>query len=118
MMMPVLEYDLELQLHQINEKLVRSLQKFAPFGPGNMKPRFISTEVKTVYAPKIVGNNHLKMTISDGESTTFDAIAYNMGDLIGNFVNGSKFDICYVLDENYWNNKVTIQLNIKDIKFN
>lgn len=118
MMLPSLEYDLELQFHQINEKLVRSLQKFAPFGPGNMKPRFISKEVKTVFAPKIVGNNHLKMTLTDGDSATFDAIAYNMGDLIGSFVNGNKFDICYALDENYWNNKVTIQLNIKDIKFN
>ena len=117
MMLPSLEYDLELQLHQINEKLVRSLQKFAPFGPGNMKPRFISREVRTVFAPKIVGNNHLKMTLTDGNSATFDSIAYNMGDLINSFVNGNKFDICYALDENYWNNKVTIQLNIKDVKF-
>ena len=118
MMQPVLEYDLELQLHQINDKLVRSLQKFAPFGPGNMKPRFISRSVKAVYPPKIVGNNHLKLTLSDGETANFEAIAYNMGDLISNFVNGNKFDICYALDENYWNNRVTIQLNIKDIKFN
>jgi len=118
MLSPTLEYDLELQFQQINEKLVRSLQKFAPFGPGNMKPRFISRDVKTVFAPKIVGNNHLKMILTDGNSATFDAIAYNMGDMISNFVNGNKFDICYALDENYWNNKVTIQLNIKDIKFN
>jgi single-stranded-DNA-specific exonuclease len=118
MMLPTLDYDLELNLHQINEKLVRSLQKFAPFGPGNMKPRFISRDLRTAFAPKVVGSNHLKLVVTDGNSSTFDAIAYNMGDLIGNFVNGNKFDICYSLDENYWNDRVTIQLNIKDIKFN
>jgi single-stranded-DNA-specific exonuclease len=118
MLLPTLEYDMELQFFQINEKLVRSLQKFAPFGPGNMKPRFISKKLKTVFAPKVVGKNHLKMTLTDGESSTFDAIAYNMGELINNFSNGNTFDICYALDENFWNNKVTIQLNIKDIKFN
>jgi len=117
MMQPTLDYDLELNLQQINEKLVRSLQKFAPFGPGNMKPRFISRELISAFAPKIVGANHLKLTVTDENSSKFDAIAYNMGDMMPNFVNGNKFDICYTLDENYWNDRVTIQLNIKDIKF-
>lgn len=116
MLIPTVEYDFELKFSNISDKLIRILDRFAPFGPGNMRPRFITRGVMFAEKPRKVGSNHLKLNLRDQNGKIFDAIAFGFGDYLDLIKNGNPFDVCYTLEENKWNGHVSIQLNIKDIQ--
>jgi hypothetical protein len=46
----------------------------------------------------------------------FDAIGFNLGQFEHAVSQGIPADICYAIEENHWNGKVTLQLNVKDMK--
>ncbi len=118
MMMPEIEIDNLLNLNMINTKFYNILKQFAPFGPENMSPMFLAKGVIDTGFVKIVGNNHLKLNVihPDISGLPMAAIAFQQGHHLEHIKAGKPFDICYHIEENEWNNKVTIQLNIKDIK--
>jgi single-stranded-DNA-specific exonuclease len=47
----------------------------------------------------------------------FNAIAFGQGHYAENVAKKIPFDICYSIEPNEWNGKVTLQLNIKDMAF-
>jgi len=115
---PEIEIDAELKLKAINTKLYKILKQFAPFGPGNMAPIFMTDNlIDTGYA-RVVGNNHLKLTVVQLDVTGFpiSAIAFQQGQNIEHIKTGGTFNICYHIEENEWNGQKSLQLNIKDIK--
>lgn len=111
---PCINYDLELIIDRIDDKFWRILKQFSPFGPGNMNPVFMSSRVKDTGLAKIVGNNHLKLNITQG-AKTIPAIAFGMGEYLEK-IKGKNFDILYHIEENFYNNVASLQLMIKDIK--
>lgn len=115
---PEIEIDSEIALNAINSKFYKVLKQFAPFGPQNMKPIFISTGVKDKGFARIVGNNHLKVDVVDPKdpSIQFGAIGFNLGHHLESVQEGKLFDFAYTLEENEWNGTVSLQLNIKDIR--
>jgi len=115
LLIPVLEYDIELAINEITPSFCRTIQRFGPFGPENMKPVLYSTNAKNKNPPKVVGENHLKLFIEQEEGG-LDAIAFNLHHYLEPVQDGKPFDICYTIEENVWNGKVNVQLNIKDIK--
>lgn len=114
---PEIEIDSELELADINDKFISILNQFAPFGPGNMSPVFATTRVNDTGYAKIVGANHIKMKVlkNSDYSHAFDAIAFQQADKFDIVKHKNPIDICYSIEENFWQNKITIQLNIKDI---
>ena len=117
--MPEVEVDCELGFSQITPKFLRILKQFAPFGPENNVPVFVTRELVDMGGARIVGSNHLKFNaISINERTApYPAIAFQQGEALGRMRHGDLFDLCYQLEENYWRGRTEIQLNIKDIKF-
>ncbi len=115
---PEIDVDLALDLSEITPTFVKNLNRFAPFGPGNMSPIFLSTNVVEEGYGKIVGEKHIKMRIlyPDKASQPLDAIAFNLKEHFEAIAAKNSFDIVYHVEENTWNNITTIQLNIKDIK--
>ncbi len=118
MLSPEVEIDLRINLNEIGPKFYKVLKQFAPFGPGNMSPVFQTDSVIDNGYGRIVGKNHLKLTIGHPEisSSPFPAIAFQQGDHYPYISQGNPFSICYHIEENEWNNQKSIQLNIKDIK--
>lgn len=115
---PEIEYDAEIPLRAISPKFFNVLKQFAPFGPGNMSPVFMSKNVWDVGDVMIVGNNHLKMSLTQEEGgRIFKAIAFGLGEHYDKVSQGISFDICYTVEENHFNGHVNLQLNIKDILF-
>ncbi len=117
--MPEVEVDCELKLGDVTPKFLRILKQFAPFGPDNNVPVFVSRELVDTGGARIVGTNHLKFNaISTTErSAPYPAIAFQMGECLERMKNGERFDLCYQLEENYWRGKTEIQLGVKDIRF-
>ncbi|WP_026902973.1 single-stranded-DNA-specific exonuclease RecJ [Pedobacter glucosidilyticus] len=116
MLIQVIEAEKCIDLKDINPKFFRILKQFAPFGPQNMAPVFISRNVYSYGYGSIVGNNHLKMSVRQKDSQVFDCIAFGYGDFLEQINRGIPFDICYTIEENVWKDKRSIQLNIKGIK--
>lgn len=105
-----------LQLNDIRPKFIRITRQFAPFGPQNMAPVFLSKNVYTYGLPSIVGTNHLKMVIRQEDSLLFECIGFGMGDYLGEIKKGIPFDVCYTIEDKVWKEKHSIQLNLKGIR--
>ncbi len=105
----------ELKLNEIDKDLLEWLKRFAPFGPGNMNPIFLSRKVMIVGYPYTVGTNHLKLKTIQNDKT-LDLIGFNMGEMSPFLKKGSYVDIAYSLEENVWQNVTKIQGKLKDIR--
>jgi single-stranded-DNA-specific exonuclease len=114
---PELEISTDLDLKKVTTKFWKILTQFEPFGPENSQPVFVSRDVKIQGVPTIVGNGHLKMRVKQNGSAVFDAIGFNMHDFEPLLRNCKEdtVDIAYILEENHWNGRRTIQMRLKDI---
>ena len=114
---PIIEYDLEIPFSIITLSFCKTLERFGPFGPENMKPVFVTKKVKNMYRPKIVGNNHVQLQLtSDEAGTYFKAIAFGFGEIFEDLCKARYFDICYTIEPNEYGGNYSLNLNIKDIK--
>jgi len=115
-LIPKIAIEAVVRLDDITSQIVKHLRNFAPFGPKNTRPLFVSYGVEVVGTPRIVGTNHLKFRArQNGE--VFDCIGFNMGEFLTRLEMGSRvIDMVYVVEENEWNDRKTVQLRIRDIK--
>jgi single-stranded-DNA-specific exonuclease len=118
-LVPEIEIDTDLPLSNINSRFYNILRQFSPFGPGNMSPLFRTDGIIDAGGSRIVGKNHLKLYVVHPEISggPFSAIAFQQGNHFEKIEKGIPFDICYHVEENEWNGSISLQLNIKDIKF-
>ena len=117
---PELNVDIEIDFPTITPKFVRILKQFAPFGPGNIAPVFLTRNVIDAGFSRAVGNRkHLKLSVMQQGNTenVFAGIAFQKGDLYDRIHDKEPFTMCYHIEENFWQGKTTLQLNVKDIKF-
>lgn len=119
MLIREIEIDAELGLTDITGNFYNILKQFAPFGPGNLSPVFRSSGVKDNGKGRVVGNNHLKLTLMQEGSQlgVYDGIAFQLGHHHPMVEQQEAFDVVYHIEENNFNNRITLQLNIKDLKF-
>lgn len=116
---PQIEVDIELLLKDINDKFFDILKQFAPFGPENMRPVFVTRRVRDYGTSRLVGKDksHLRLEVIEDESgAIIRGVGFNLEKHYPLIKSGEAFDICYTLDENTFNNKTTIQIMVKDIK--
>lgn len=115
---PEVRIDGEIHLNQINNKFYRILSQFAPFGPGNMAPVFVSKHVIDTGKARVVGKNHLSLEVVHANISGFplSAIAFQMDHKRNIVKDGQSFKICYQLQENEWKGQTNLQLYIKDIQ--
>ena len=118
MLIPEIEIDAELELHQITPKFFRILKQFSPFGPENMAPVFMSKGLQDKGYVRIVGNNHLKLDIQAAQNPreSFSAIAFGQAEHFDSALRKNIFSACYAIEENEYNGNVSLQLNVKDMK--
>ncbi|MFQ5582833.1 MAG: single-stranded-DNA-specific exonuclease RecJ, partial [Calditrichia bacterium] len=84
-LIPRMTIDCEAELSNFDKRFMRLLKLIGPFGPMNMRPVFISKNVRIVGEPAIVGNNHLKMQLEQN-GVKLNAIGFNLGDTKGDIV--------------------------------
>lgn len=115
---PQINIDMELNFGDIDEKTIRILKQFEPFGPQNMHPVFVTKNVNDTGYGKPMGlnNEHLKLFVKQNNSAGFPAIGFGLGQKHGLVSNRKRIDIIYTIDENEWNGKTSIQFNLKDIR--
>lgn len=118
MLVPTVEIDLEIKIDEIDDKLIRILKQFAPHGPHNMTPVFLSRGVLDSGFARVVGQNHLKLEVYQPHTklTKVEAIAFNKGDFLSFLQKQIPLDIVYKIKENEFRGQVSIQLMIEEIR--
>lgn len=120
---PEIKIDTEITLPEITPRLVRLLNEFSPFGPGNMRPVFLARNLELAGPPRIVGRNHLRFKVKQNNHI-IDAIGFNLGQLMPKLTPGRRDVECvFTIEENDFvsrngNGKrdTVPQLKIKDVK--
>ena len=117
-LIPKIDIDIEIELSEITEKLVRILKQFAPHGPENMTPIFCARNVFDTGWGRVVGSNHLKLELfqKSNPNFRFQAIAYDKGDFVNFFQRKTPMDIVFKIQENEFRGIKSIQLVIEDVK--
>ncbi len=116
-LIPMINIDLELDLNAVTAKFYNILRQMGPFGPGNMTPVFESKNVLLAGQPTIMKEKHIKFDVKQNGSPIFTAIGFGMAHLYAELIKGKPFSICYNLEENNFRDKKTLQLFLKDVKF-
>ena len=116
---PSLVYDLEIGLEEITHKFYRILTQMAPFGPKNMRPTFVTHQCRDQGGSRLVGNDkdHLKLEIMDSSGTILQAIGFGLGIHHAKVKQKIPFSILYAIDENEFNGTTSLQLAVKDLRF-
>ncbi len=121
-LIPTLEIEAVVELNSITPKFRRILERFAPFGPQNMKPIFMTEQVEIFDKPRVSLNNHLFMKVRKNNSVVFDVIGYNMGDYaielldLNGSIKNNYIDIVYTIESTTINDMTFPQLNLKDFR--
>ncbi|NLE02038.1 MAG: single-stranded-DNA-specific exonuclease RecJ [Fibrobacter sp.] len=113
-LVPVVVADTEVTMNEISPKFFRIINEMAPFGPGNMRPVLFCRNLKHRYPPRLVGQNHLKLSVT-GQGVVMDAIGFNLGDRHNEILNAASLGLAFTLDENEWNGKCSLQMKVKGI---
>lgn len=117
-LIPEIDVDVNIHLNEITPKFFSVLKQFAPHGPENMTPVFVTDNVVDTGWGRVVGTNHLKLELYQQENPTvkFHAIAFDKGDFLSFFQKKVPLSICYTVAENHYNGNTTLQLVIRDIQ--
>lgn len=118
LLIPEIKVDAKIEVKDITPKLMRILNQFAPFGPGNMTPTFMAEGLTDSGYAKGVGQEgaHLKLAINQDGWGPIGGIGFNMGDKLTSVLSRKPFDAVFSLDENEWQGNVSLQLKLKDLK--
>jgi len=113
---PEIKIDAEIEFSQITDKFQRIIAQMAPFGPHNSAPVFVSHQVLLVGIPRVLGEKHLKFSLKQLNSSSFEAIGFGLAEYEKLLQPNRPFSVCYTVEENVWRDQRQIQLNIKGIK--
>ena len=117
-LIPPIDIDDQLPLTDITMGFYKLLCQMEPFGPGNANPTF---ESRAVYAvpdsTRVVGNSHLKVTLTQDGYHVIDAIGFGLGEYCERILTGEPFRVCYNVDLNEYRGVKSLQLRLKDVQW-
>ena len=118
MLIPVIEIDLELPLSAITPGFRSILKQMAPFGPENHKPVFKSGGVFVKNSLASFKDKHIRFLAGQqGSETVVNVVGFDMMEHYEPLLNNHTFTMAYTIEENTYNGMTSLQLRLKDIKF-
>jgi single-stranded-DNA-specific exonuclease len=112
---PSIAVDAEIFLSDIAPSYYNILTQFAPHGPQNMRPIFMSKAVHDYQAGTyIVKEKHVKFVIEQN-GVCIRGIGFNLADKLSLCKQGA-FDICYHIEPNDWNGNTNLEIRVLDVR--
>ena len=115
-LVPEIIIDAALSFDEINEPLYKIICQMEPFGPDNMRPVFIASNVTDTGFSKIVKDLHIRFVVKQQNNKTFTGIGFNLADKFHLLETKKPVDLVFTLDENEWNGESNLQLKIIDLR--
>ena len=90
----------------------------APFGPENQKPVFEARNVYVVNSLSNFKDRHVRFLAGqDGSDAIFQAIAFDLIEHYDRLAAGDRFRMAFTVEENTFNGQTSLQLRVRDLKF-
>ncbi len=118
MLVPVLDIDIPIKLDAITPKFMAVLKQMGPFGPENQKPVFEAQNLYVFNSLTSFKDRHIKFLVrQDGCDSVFQAVGFDQAEFYEPISRGDYFRMAFTIEENFYNGITSVQLRIKDIKF-
>lgn len=116
---PEIEIDAVVSINEINDKTLRILKQFEPFGPENMHPLFLSKNLYVDGDAKTIGKTkeHIAAIVTQNGHNTYKAIGFNLAHKVDVLNSTSPFDAIYSVEENEFRGKTSLQLRFRDFNY-
>ncbi|MEO8819879.1 MAG: single-stranded-DNA-specific exonuclease RecJ, partial [Ginsengibacter sp.] len=115
LLIPELIINAEISFKQINKGFFNVVQQMEPYGPGNLRPLFITKNVINTPWSKIVKENHIRFVVKN-ENITLTGIGFNLAEKFNLLQSNRPIDLVYTIDENEWNGETSLQLKVIDLR--
>jgi single-stranded-DNA-specific exonuclease len=111
-------FDTQIAPSAVNIDFFEKINILAPFGSGNIEPRFLIEDLKVVNS-KIVGEKHIKSVLLGSDSSILKTISFNSVDSdLSSYLlkkNTKNFNIVGKLSLNEWRGQKNVEFIIDDI---
>jgi single-stranded-DNA-specific exonuclease len=115
LLIPELIIDTEITFKNINEKFFKIIKQMEPYGPGNLRPVFITKKVQNTEWTRIVKEQHIRFVVKN-ENITLTGIGFNLSEKFSLLEKDKPVDLVYTIDENEWNGETNLQLKVIDFR--
>lgn len=112
---PQLDLDTILSPKDISLETIFLLSKLAPFGVGNLAPRFLAENCEIADIRTVGQGMHLKLILHTGKQVC-NAIWWQKGDLVYEVSRGARVDVAFCLETNTWKGNTSVQMRIDDMR--
>lgn len=115
---PRLRIDDEVTLAELDEQLVRDLNRLEPFGAGNPPPRLATSSLSVVGEPRLVGStqDHLQVVLAD-EGVQRKGIAFGQAKYRPQLLDHRRCRVAFQPIINEWKGRRSVELQILDFQF-
>ena len=113
----IFSYESEVSSFAFRQDFYDNLKKLEPFGTGNAVPTFLLRDLKII-KPMILNNKHISIILKSSTGFSVKSISFNsINTKVGEYLMNYKKSINVIgqINENFWNNKNSLQLTIRDI---
>lgn len=114
-LLPTIAVDATIALKDIQPSLYRIIQQMEPFGPENLRPVFLATQVRDTGQSRLVKEEHLKIVVQQ-DGVTLSGIGFNMKHIFPLLQHQQPVDVLFSVDENHWNGQTTLQMRLIDLR--
>ncbi len=115
LLIPEIVIDAEVNFTDLSHTFYNILIQMEPFGPDNLRPVFITRNVRDSGYSKIVKEQHVKFSLKQ-DNIIFGGIGFGMSGKFPMMENNKVIDIVFTLDENEWNGNKQLQMKVIDIR--
>ena len=113
----IFNYDSQVSSTAFNKTFFGNIKKIQPFGTGNPVPVFLFKDLRIIKT-NILNNKHISSIFKSKIGFSINAISFNsLNSKVGEYLLNYKKDLNVIgqINENFWNNKNTLQLTIRDL---
>ena len=113
----IFNYDSEISSIAFNKTFFDDVKKIQPFGTGNPVPTFLFKDLKIIKT-NVLNNKHISLILKSKIGFSINSISFNsLNSNLGEYLLNYKKDLNVIgqINENFWNNKNTLQLTIRDL---
>jgi len=110
-------YCSEISPIAFNKSFFEDIKKIQPFGTGNPVPIFLFKDLRIIKS-NILNDKHISLILRSKIGFSIKSISFNsVNSKIGEYLLNYKKDLHVIgqINENFWNNKNTLQLTIRDL---
>lgn len=114
-LIPITYIDAEVNVADVHLEAIDEMNRLAPYGTENPKPKVMIKEVNVADIRKIGSDqNHLKLTLEDA-GVSLDGVGFGLGMVFDHISPAAKLSVTGELSINEWNNRKKPQIFLQDL---